>query len=396
MNPPPASLLQSLKSLPGPVWVLYSGTFINRLGTFVVPFLALYLVDRGFSATQAGFAVSAYGVGHLFASIIGGHLADTIGRRKTILISMVASAATMLALSQAERYPMLLLLACLAGLATEVYRPASSALLTDLVEPGERVTAFAGYRIAINAGFAIGPALAGWMAEKNFMWLFAGNAATSLIFGLITFTALPAGLRLSEAQKIGWRDSVRVIGRDARFIRVLTASFLVGMIFMQMSTTFGLEVERHGHPKTVFGWVLSWNGILIVLCELPLTLWTRRFPTLWMMSFGYLLCGLGFGMNALGGTTVAYLAAMTVFTFGEMISLPVGAAYVAGLAPAELRGRYMGANGLTWAAALIVGPSAGMALFAWKPTALWLASAACGMLAAGILAQGARRTPFKS
>lgn len=395
MNPLPTSLLQSLKSLPGSVWVLYAGTFINRLGTFVVPFLALYLVDRGFSATQAGFAVSAYGVGHLFASAIGGHLADTLGRRKTILISMAASAVTMVAFSQASHYVTILVLAILAGLATEVYRPASSALLTDLVDSSERVTAFAGYRIAINAGFGIGPAIAGWMAERNFTWLFVGDAITSLIFGLITFFALPAGLRLSEAQKIGWRESVRVIGRDTRFMRLLSASFLVGMIFMQMNTTFGLEVERHGHPKTVFGWVLSWNGLLIVLCELPLTMWTRRFPTLWMMALGYLLCGLGFGMNALGGTTAVYIAAMTVFTFGEMISLPVGAAYVAELAPAELRGRYMGANGLTWASALIVGPSLGMALFAWSPNALWIASAACGVIAAGILADGARRAVFK-
>lgn len=52
-----------------------------------------------------------------------------------------------------------------AGLATETYRPASSALLTDLVDPKDRVTAFAGYRIAINAGFAFGPAVAGWLAE---------------------------------------------------------------------------------------------------------------------------------------------------------------------------------------------------------------------------------------
>ena len=217
---------------------------------------------------------------------------------------------------------------------------------------------------------------------RSFYWLFGGDAATSIAFGLITFFALPAGLRLNAAQRVSWPDSLQVIRRDTRFLRVLAASLLVGMVFMQMSTTFGLEVARHGHSKTVFGWVLSWNGILIVLCELPLTLWTRRFPTLPMMALGYLLCGLGFGLNILGGTIPILMLGMTVFTLGEMISLPVGAAYVAELAPAELRGRYNGANGLTWALSLIVGPSAGMAIFAWAPRALWLASAVCGALAA--------------
>lgn len=179
---------------------------------------------------------------------------------------------------------------------------------------------------------------------RSFYWLFVGAAATSIAFGLITFFALPAGLRLNAAQRVSWPDSLQVIRRDTRFLRVLAASFLVGMVFMQMSTPFGLEVARHGHSKTVFGWVLSWNGILSVLCELPLTLWTRRFPTLPMRALGYLLCGLGFGLNILGGTMPILMLGMTVFTLGEMISLPVGAAYVAELAPAELRGRYNGAK----------------------------------------------------
>lgn len=389
-NPAPPTLRQSLRALPRSVWVLFLGTFINRFGTFVVPFLALYLIDRGFTKMEAGLAVSTYGIGHLFASIIGGHLADTLGRRQTILLSMVASAVTMVAFSQAATYPVILTLAFLAGLATEVYRPASSALLTDLVAPEHRVTAFVGYRIAINAGFAFGPAVAGWLAAKSFYWLFIGDAVTSVIFGIITLVALPAGVSLSKTQPIGWRGALNTIRRDRRFLRVLAASFLAGLIFMQMSTTLGMEIARHGYSTGVFGWILSLNGILIVLIELPLTSWVRRFPTLRLMALGYLLCGLGFGMNALGGTIPWFVLAMTVFTFGEMISLPVGAAYIAELAPSEMRGRYNGVNGLTWALALIIGPSTGMALFTWNPNALWLASAMCGLGAAVILSRGAK------
>jgi MFS family permease len=158
-----------------------------------------------------------------------------------------------------------------------------------------------------------------------------------------------------------------------------------------MSSTLGLEVKRHGHSETVFGWILALNGILIVVLELPLNVWARRFPTPSLMAFGFVLCGVGFGMNGLGGSVGLYLLAMTVFTLGEMLSLPVGAAYVAELAPAELRGRYLGANGLTWALALIVGPTAGTSLFEWNPDSLWLATALCGALAAGIIAGGRPR-----
>ena len=160
---------------------------------------------------------------------------------------------------------------------------------------------------------------------------------------------------------------------------------------MQMNTTYGMEVLRHGYSEAVFGTLLSLNGVLIILFELPLTAWTRRLPTVPTVAVGYFLCGLGFGLNALGGTIAIFALSMIVFTIGEMISLPVASAYVADLAPTELRGRYMGANGLTWALALIIGPSAGMALFAWHPNALWVGSVACGALAALILIRGSRQ-----
>src|SRR5439155_20734974 len=79
-----------------------------------------------------------YGVGTLLASALGGHLADTIGRRKTIALSMFSSAAAMMLLSQARGLPAIILLTGLAGLAAELYRPASSALLADLVPAGQR------------------------------------------------------------------------------------------------------------------------------------------------------------------------------------------------------------------------------------------------------------------
>src|SRR5437879_10827246 len=93
------TLVGSLRALPRAAWVLFAGTFINRFGGFVVPFLTLYLTGQGYSVTAAGLAVSAYGVGNLFALLVGGHLADRLGRRETIVLSMFCAAAVMLLLS---------------------------------------------------------------------------------------------------------------------------------------------------------------------------------------------------------------------------------------------------------------------------------------------------------
>src|SRR5439155_2885626 len=98
------NLRQNLRALPPAAWILFGGTFVNRFGTFVMPFLVLYLTRSGYSIAQAGLAGGAYGGGHMIASMLGGHLADRIGRRNTIALSMFASAAAMLALSQARAF----------------------------------------------------------------------------------------------------------------------------------------------------------------------------------------------------------------------------------------------------------------------------------------------------
>jgi MFS family permease len=65
--------------------------------------------------------------------------------------------------------------------------------------------------------------------------------------------------------------------------------------------------------------------------------------------------------------------------------MPMAAAYLADLAPPEMRGRYMGISGLTWATALIVGPSLGMKLYTSLPAVYWVACATLGIFAAAVI-----------
>jgi MFS family permease len=104
------SLWRSVRGLPRPVWLLYAGSFVNRFGSFVATFLVLYLVESGFSPAEAGIAVGVYGLGSLLSALVGGWLADRLGRRNTIALSMFSAAAVALALSSAERLPAVVLL----------------------------------------------------------------------------------------------------------------------------------------------------------------------------------------------------------------------------------------------------------------------------------------------
>ena len=383
MNREP-TLLASLPALPQPAWILCFGTFLNKFGAFVVPFLTLYLTSRGCTVGETGLAIGAYGVGNMASSLLGGHLADKLGRRKTIVLSMFSGAVVMMLLSQARSLPAIIALTALTGLTNEFYRPASTALLADLVPPGQRITAFAALRVAFNAGFAFGPATAGFLAAFGYFWLFAGDAATSVLFGLVAWFALPRGGR-GEQANASWGEALRVLRRNRKLHQLLLANFAIGLLFFQMASTFGLHVIHLGFSAATYGSIVSLNGALVVFFELPLTTVTRRFPMRRVMAAGYLVCGLGYALNFFAHTVPALVGCMILFTLGEMVMMPMSSAYLANLAPPDMRGRYMGVSGLTWGLALIIGPAAGMKLFESSPAAYWLACGALGAFAAMVI-----------
>jgi len=384
MDETTASLRENLRGLPRGAWILYFGTFLNKFGAFVLPFLAIYMTRLGYTSGQAGLAIGAYGVGTLAACFLGGWLADRLGRRKTIVLSMFSVAAVMLSLSQARSFPAIVALACLAGLTGELYRPASSALLADLVPSGRRVTAFAAYRLAFNAGWAFGPATAGLLAKHSFLWLFIGDAATSVLYGLVALFALPAGLRGARADN-SLLETVRLVRHDHRFRQVLIASLAVGLVFVQVFSTMSLEITHSGFSASTYGAVISLNGLLVVLCELPLTTITKRFSARRVMALGYVLIGAGFASNLLERTMPLLVLTTCLFTFGEMVAMPVAGAYVADLAPADKRGLYMGTYGMVWALAFVFGPSLGLLIFAHSPVVLWTLCGLLGLVASSII-----------
>jgi len=376
-------LRDNLRALPKPVWILFGGTFINRFGTFVMPFLAIYMTREGFTPTEAGLAVSSYGAGHICASMLGGHLADRIGRRHTIALSMFGSAGSMLALSQVHTLPLLLTLAFVVGLVGELYRPAAAALLGDLVTPEQRVAAFGMYRFAINLGFAVGPATAGFLANRSFFYVFAGDAITSFLFGIVALVALPHGLRSSGKEEKA-AEGLRVAFSDRRFTYFLAATMCMTWIEFQLHSTFPLHIAKLGYSPSTYGLLLSINGALIVLLELLITAWTQRLPPQPLIALGYGLTGLGVAMTGLANGVPFLAFTVVIWTLGEMTYAPVTGAFVTTIAPERYRGRYMGIWHSTWSFGMILGPSMGMVIYERNPAALWITCFFLGLVAAGL------------
>jgi MFS family permease len=389
-----SNLRENVRTMPSAAWVLLAGTFVNRLGTFVLPFITLYLTRRGFSAPQAGLAVAMYGLGGFAAQLFGGLLTDRIGRRNTIGFSMLGAAALTLVLWQVDTlaviYPVMVLLALVA----ELHRPAASALIVDLLPSDRRVTAFAMFRLAINIGWACGLALGGLLADRSFDYLFIGDAATSAAFGVISLVALPHGVRTSRHEERELAGATRSILADKGLLLFLGAVLIGAAIYMQNVSTFALHVREAGHSNAAYGGLQALNGVIVVLLELPITAWTGTRSRTPVVAVGVLLTGLAFASLAVATTIPALIAMVFVWTIGEIVAAPVISAFVADRSPEHARGRYQAVLGAMFALGGIIGPILGTVVYAVDPDTLWIGCGVAGVVAAGVaLAAGRYPTP---
>ena len=122
----PRDILPTIRELPPAAWVLFAGTFVNRFGSFVLVFLVLYLTDKGYSGPEAGLALAMYGLGQMAAATVGGHLADRLGRRTTIVISMYSAAGALVLLYHQDALWAIMVMTFLVGATAELYRPAAA------------------------------------------------------------------------------------------------------------------------------------------------------------------------------------------------------------------------------------------------------------------------------
>ncbi len=343
--------------MPPSFWFLWSGTLVNRAGTFVVPFLALYLTsDRDVSVPRAGLVLSLLGLGSAIGQPVGGVLTDRIGRRRTMVLGMLSSAATLLLLGAAGSFLAIALASFAYGVCLDLFRPAVQAAIADLVPDAERPRAFALQFWAVNLGFSIGTPLGGFLASRGYWLLFVLDAAASVAFALLILRGVP---ETRPAQHEGEAGGLRDVLSDRLMLALVTSVVAVSVVYLQAFSTLPLVFARDGLGPGAYGLAIGLNGVLIVLLQ-PLLLGVlgrrRRGP---LLLSAMLLQGAGFGLTAFADAVPMHLVAITVWTVGEVLQAGLLGALVATLAPVRLRGRYMGTFGFSFGAAAFLAPLLG-------------------------------------
>lgn len=385
MNP-----YKGLKGLPHDMWVLFFTSLINRSGTMVIPFLALYLTKKiGVSPAEAGTALLVYGAAAFIAAPLTGKLSDKLGSLRIMKFALFGSGIIFFLYSFITNYYLILFASFILAAVNESFRPANLSLITEIVTPSQRRMAFALNRLAINAGMSIGPVIGGFLTLIDYHYLFYANALASIAAGIylssVKWSSLSSG---GDDEIIADITKIKLsVISDKKYLFFLFAIIPANLVFFQQLGALPLYIVNNlGYSTAAFGLFNAINTVLIILVEVPLNNWMNDTPYKKSLMIGAMLAGIGFGGFAIATTTFSLAAAIIIFTFGEMIFFPITAAYTSEIAPANRRGEYMGYYQMTFSFAFSAGPWLGTVVYQnYGSVILWSSALVFGLITAVLM-----------
>ncbi|MGE5704437.1 MAG: MDR family MFS transporter, partial [Clostridia bacterium] len=349
---------------------LIGEALFNMLFWMYFPFITVYF-GEALGNHIAGLMMAVPPLFSLFGSLLGGALTDRWGRRPVMLLgaSLQTVSFALFALSPSQWIDYIAFIGLGAGGA--IYRPASSAMVADLVPAQNRREIFATFATANNIGAVLGPALGAvffFHYRQELLWTCA--LVLLLYFIAIYFMVhetMPHSAKSQEGStsitqvfKEQW-TGYGVILRDKVFLLYTVAGIFALVPIMQLDLYLPVYVINHVPAQALFtwngksimlagteiyGWLLGFNGLLFVLFILPVTKWFNNWKERNVFILSSLLAGGGTFLVGVNSNLWFLFFVTIIFTFGEIVRSPVTQSFISRYAPEHARGQYMGADSL--------------------------------------------------
>ncbi|MDW7692807.1 MFS transporter [Flammeovirgaceae bacterium SG7u.111] len=355
--------INTFKGLSTEVWWLALITLINRAGTMVIPFLSLYLKEGlGFTMNDVGWVMSAFGLGSVAGSWLGGKLTDKVGYYKVMVGSLFASGVLFVALQFANSFATVCLGIFVVMLAADAFRPAIFVALNAYSKPGNSIRSLTLIRLAINLGFSAGPAIGGLIVTGlSYAGLFWVDGVTCILAAFLMVQVLnPKKVKVMET--VVNSNPVSPY-KDKAYLIFLVAMTLFGFVFLQYFSTITIYYKDiHALSEFQIGLILGLNGFLIFVFEMPLIKWleTTSFSKLGVVFFGAVLTGLSLFVLNLTGWSGVLVIGMLLMTFGEMVAFPYSNAFATDRAKKGNQGEYMALYTISFSIAHVFSHNVGL------------------------------------
>ncbi|MEV5964089.1 MFS transporter [Kribbella sp. NPDC051952] len=373
-----ATLTAPWRGLSPTVWILVVARAVNRIGAFTLPFLGVVLtVEFGASLSQTGLILALFGAATIPSRLLGGYLADRLGRRRTIVIGLTGCAVAQSWIAASQVLWSAVLATVLLGLVFEIYEPPSQAMIADVTEPGQRPAAYGLYSAALAAAGVLAGLLAAAISHVDLRWLFVADALTCLACAVLVAIALPSNEREVPAKVV----TTVAVWRDRRLLLLLVGGTVFATLYMQLVIGIPLTLLAQDLPESGTGYILAVSAVTLIVAQRVIR--GQGLDDFRSISVGYLLLAIGLVVAAFAHTLTIFLLATILWSLGELFLLTRYLTQASDLAPDHARGRYLAVFGLSWGIATTIAPmTVTQLLESAGPKGLWLTSAAAAVVLA--------------
>jgi MFS family permease len=348
------TLFKSYINLPRNVYILFFADIINSAGSFVYPFLAMFLTLKlGYGEYYSGFiltiVIAAEGVGRL----IGGKLADWIGRKIVIIVLSASGAVIYIIIAFLKETILIPYLIILAGFLKSGAMPAINALLIDSTNKQNRNDAFSLLYLGHNLGYAIGPLAAGFLFINYISLIFLIDAITTfialipIIFYVKETLYKRAGLYLNSVEippgeRAETGNVVKIFFKKPILYGFAFISIIFSFVYSQSSFSLPLFLNQlfgERGPK-YFGTLMTINAAIVILMTILLITFMKKINPILNVAIAGILFAAGFGMLYYSRFFVFFIMSTFIWTYGEILNAVSSNVIIANYSPVTHRGRF--------------------------------------------------------
>ncbi|CAI2459025.1 MFS transporter [Serratia proteamaculans] len=349
-----------MKGFPPLINALLASSLVLTIGRGVtLPFITIYLTGHFHLLPKSvGIILGASLAIGIFASLYGGYLVDKFNKNTLILISILLFALSFFAIPWIPRPGGIIVVLAILHTAYSVLGITIKACFADGLPVAQRIKAFSINYTLVNVGWAVGSSLGVMVAGLNPLLPFylSGGLAlltvTALSFGLRRQgTASPGATELAPIAAPDFRQTLAILRNDRRLIYFTLGSTLGAVVFGQFTgylSQYLILVSNAEFAYQVIGAVMIVNACIVIALQYLLSRGMRQENMLRWLVLGTLFFILGLiGFSLAGQSLWLWIAAMAIFTLGEIIVIPVEYMFIDFIAPQHLKGSYYGVQNLS-------------------------------------------------
>ncbi|MFA3843859.1 MFS transporter [Streptomyces aureus] len=277
-------------------------TFLDGFDFQILSFAATYLKkDFGLTETQLGTLGTVGLFGTMIGALIMGYLADRMGRRPTIIVSVAGFGVFMLGFAQADTYAHLFALRFISGLFLGGVLPLTWALAAEYAPKRFRVTAVSIIMCGYTLGGAAGGPVSNWLIpDHGWRSVFVVGGVCSLLTVLAVLPLLPESVKFLALK--ARPDS------DERISRILSR-FQPGLS-IEPGTRFTTEAQEQAHSGKRFTPAQLFRGHLAAITPLLWLVYLLSSALIYFLVFWAPMINERMGFSVSAAATIAALASV--------------------------------------------------------------------------------------